>query len=361
MRKLLLFAWSAIALVACSHDTTESPELGTKTIYATLASDDDSRVELNERKQTVWTAGDQIVVNGPDDMTVWQFNGQTGDRSGSFTYTGYFNFPNYSSTYQFDRYYAYLYDGPVTLGHTPDGVALLFMTARQQQTYKKGSYGVGDSPIIGTSDDGENFTFKNMLGYLRLSIKGNQTLESILFQGNNQEILAGTFYAPINDLFNTTWHEGQSTQITLDCGDGVQLTDTPTDFYIVLPPMTFEKGFSVTLNFTDGSLYPKSTSKEIVIERNAILPMATFDLGGEVDWQIATIYHTGTTVSAPLVGNGSGTIDWGEGTVSLLGELTSFTYTDGKPSHTITVKAINADQLAIDGCSGITKLDLSNF
>lgn len=359
MQRTLIGALAALILTACSTDTTETPDLNTQDIYASIAPTLTTRVELNDQKQTVWTTGDQIVVHGPENMRLYEFNGETGDRNGTFTHIGNFNVTDYATKYACDRYYAYIYEGSATIG-TASGTPVLFMNAQATQSYKKESYGVGDNPILGTSDDGTNFSFQNMLGYLRLSITGDQAVQTITLTGNNNEVIAGQLYTPINNIPTIFWNT-KGTTITLDCGEGVQLTDTPTEFYIVVPPVTFTKGFTVTLNLTDGTIFPKSTSKAVTIERNTIQPMKHFATGGDVQWQIVTLYHTGTQVAAPLLNNATGYIEWGDGTTSILGEVTSFDYTDGAASHTITVKAANASTVELNSCAGITKLDLSNF
>lgn len=360
MQRTLILALAAFVLAACSKDTTETPNLSTQKIYASILLTETTRVELNANKQTVWTAGDQIVVHGPEDMRLYQFDGKTGDRNGTFTHIGNYNVADYAATFAFDRYYAYLHQGSVSIGKLANGTPVLFMFANATQSYQKGSYGASDNPIVGTSDDGVNFSFQNMLGYLRLSVTGDQVIQSITLTGNNEEVIAGQIFTPIDEIPTFYW-QTKGTTITLDCGEGVQLTDTPTEFYIVVPAVTFTKGFTATLNFTDGTNFPKSTSKSVTIERNTIQPMKSFATGGDIEWQVVTIEHTGSWVAAPLLGNASGYIEWGEGTTSLFGELTSFTYTDGAASHTITVKASNASTVELTSCTGITKLDVSNL
>ncbi|MBR5464958.1 MAG: membrane lipoprotein lipid attachment site-containing protein [Alistipes sp.] len=360
MRRTLLLAFAVFVLAACSKDTTETPDLSTDKIYASILPTDATRVELNANKQTVWTAGDYIVVPGPADMRLYQFDGQTGDRNGTFTYRGTYNVTNYATDYVFDRYYAYLRQETVSLGRLNNGTPVLFMDANSVQHYKKGSYGATDNLIVGASDDGKNFSFQNVLGYLRLSITGDKAVKSITLTGNNEEPIAGQIYCPISDIPNAYWYQKEST-ITLDCGTGVQLTDSPTEFYIVVPPVTFSKGFTVVLTFTDGSTYLKSTSKAVTIARNMIQPMKNFATNGEVQQQVVTIEHTGSWIAAPLLKNAMGSIEWGDGTTSLLDELTSFTYTDGAASHTITIKATNVTTVELTNCTGITKLDVSNL
>ena len=74
------------------------------------------------------------------------------------------------------------------------------------------------------------------------------------------------------------------TSITLDCGDGVRISTTEDDatvFGFVVPPITFESGFTIVINNTIDMTFSKSTTNVISIERNVIQPMAAFEV--EID------------------------------------------------------------------------------
>lgn len=317
-------------------------------------------MELNEKRQTVWNKGDKIFVSCNSYFREYTFDGKTGDRSGSFTHTANYGKPNASVNY--DKYYA-VHLTTYRYGWYNDGTPIFYTALPATQSYKKNSYGTDTNAMLGTSDDGTNFSFKNLYGYLRLSLTGNKLVDSIEISGNNNEILAGELKVS-NEAQLISWSEGTSSLITIDCGDGVQLTDIPTNFYVTLPTITFSSGISVKVNFTDGTVFPKSTSKSITISRNTIQPMATFDTGGEVEWQTVTIEHTGSTISAPILSGStaiSGYIYWGDDYMSEVNSLESYVYDDGLDSHTVTVKAMNASIFTINGCEGITEIDFTKF
>jgi hypothetical protein len=72
------------------------------------------------------------------------------------------------------------------------------------------------------------------------------------------------------------------TEVTLDCGEGIELGAEATEFYIALPPQTFENGFTVEIECYDSSSMTKATDNMVVIERNHILPMVEFDYEGYI-------------------------------------------------------------------------------
>ena len=80
--------------------------------------------------------------------------------------------------------------------------------------------------------------------------------------------------------------------------------------------------------------------------------------------QYLNITHEGETINIPTISGGSalsGYINLGDGSTSLLNLLTSYDYTDGKRSHSLSIVARDANKVVLNNCEGITKLDISNF
>ena len=360
MKRILAFACLVAVAAGCVREEVQEPlEAGHK-IYA-LIDGDDTKVQLNSARKTVWTAGDQITVLGEYvgyNYSEWTFDGQTGDRDGSFSLnsTGIFN------DLDFDKYHA-IY-GPYDGLNMIDERLVLFSKVLAAQTYIPGSYGLQANVMYGTSDDGTDFRFSNMLGYLRLSLTGDKVVDRIVLSGNDEETLAGNFYFFTDDFQTLHWNGNSSRRIVLDCGDeGVQLTNETVYFYFVLPPMTFGSGISVEVHFEDGSFYPQTTTKSLTIERNTILPMSEINTGDAL-WQTVSLYHTGELIYAPYFSGGtalSGMMVWGDGQTTVLGSVESHRFTDSQPFHTVQAKVKDADFFGLDSCEGISKIDLSGF
>ena len=365
MRRHLICAIATLFVAACTQDSiteVSNHTANVEHIYATFA--EDTRVELNSNKQTVWSEGDMIVRFANNVHDVWVFDGKTGDRSGSFSAYG-----SFSSYVNFDfgsKYYAlYSYENYEGVAYFNTGEPALFHTVKATQSYKPNSYDPTSNIMLGESSNGTNFTFRNLMGYLRLSLTGEKAVKYITLTGNNNEILNGRRYVKYDDMEQMAWYDNTSTTTKLDCGeDGVQLTDRPTEFYFTLAPTLFSKGISVEVHFTDGTTYPISTSKQINITRNTIQPMATVNVGGEIDWQMIILKHYGTIVYAPYLLGGStlsGYIDWGDGNTSDINIYSSYKYGDNAAQHDIVVKTINATCVYLESCEGISEIDLTNF
>lgn len=370
MKRILLYILALATLASCTQDAAVEEsrmDSAENKIYASIDatedgedSDSDTRVELNNKKQTVWTAGDQIMTFSNDGFRLWQFDGKTGDRSGSFTHVSNLGTPD-TSFVNYDKYYA-VYLSDMTYAAFNDKSPAFFTTLPSTQTYKAQSYGLNTNAMLGTSSDGKDYNFKNLFGYLRLSITGGKMVDNIVIKSRNNEIIAGQFY--FNKTGALVYNDNGSYSITLDCGNGVLLTDIPTEFYFTLPPVILSKGITVTINYTDGTVFTQSTTKSITIQRNTIQPMKTFDTGGEVTWQQVIIKHTGNKIYTPFFYGSSalsGFIYWGDDYMTEINGVQSYTYDDGMASHTITTKTMEASAIEFNSCQGISEIDLTNF
>lgn len=83
---------------------------------------------------------------------------------------------------------------------------------------------------------------------------------------------------------------GASNSVTLNCGSGVQLSESKTtEFILSLPPVLFSKGFAVTVTDIDGKTYTVESDKGNTVRRSSILVMPAFKLGSSQIAPVATI------------------------------------------------------------------------
>ena len=372
MRRFFILTLLAIVVSACTKteiDAERPTAVEEEVIYATIEDGEQTRVELNANKQTVWTKGDQIVRFGDNVYDVWKFNGNTGDRSGSFS-----KVKDWSSSqkYTYDgKYYAiYPYTNFYSLGTFTSGSVAGYFEVFPEQTYHYNSYDPNSNVMLGVGESGTEFRFQNLMGYLRLSLTGDKCVKSITFEGNDTiDVLTGLRYIKLVNPSTSGWYREGGTSVVLMCGDGVQLTDEPTHFYISLIPQIFDHGFNITVTFTDGTTYSKIRKKQIYIGRNAIYPMGTIDTSAEIEWQTVTIKHSGERVSTPIFYGGYltplikfGYINWGDNIITSFKDAMEYhIYGDGKSSHTVTVKTKDANFIRLNSCAGISEIDLTNF
>lgn len=366
MKRHFLFALATLMTVACAQMEPTAPDQeevaaeNQQTIYVSI-EDESTRVQLNSKLQTVWNNGDVVVSLSPGGKANWwEFKGNTGARSGQLTNTarGSFNDPGLDTHYAV--YPDSAFEGYGTVGSAP----ALLATLPDVQYYEEGSYGIGSNILIGTSDNGTDFTFRNISAFLRLNLTGSRKVAGIYLKGNDSENMAGVYYFLAKDISRYAWYQASNTELYLNCGDGVQLTDTPTPFYFSVMPGTFAKGITVTVCFTDGTSVQKSTSKSVEFERNAILPMATVATDN-VSWSTIEVEHTSDSFKAPLLYGGTsltGNIWWGDGSQSsLLDASGTHLYWDNQPSHTVVIKSDGASSVEFSSLKGVTEINFSNF
>ena len=159
-----------------------------------------------------------------------------------------------------------------------------------EQNYAEGSFANGAFPMVAVTEtlSDHNLKFKNILGALKLQLKGTQTVKSITVKGRNNEKLSGaatvTAYASnLAPAITMTTNDDASKSVTLNCGDGVQLSEsTATDFIIALPPVLFSQGFTVTVTDSDEQTYEITANVANTVLRSSVLTMPAIILGDEI-------------------------------------------------------------------------------
>ena len=236
----------------------------------------ESRTYVEEGNLLRWTKGDQISLFVESTLnSQYQFDGETGDNAGTFSPVS----QSFETGNDLTAHYAvYPYASSIKISDS----GIISATLPAEQSYAENSFGVGDNTMVAVTQNTNDMflKFKNVGGYLKLQLYGDDvTIKSITLKGNNKEKLAGK--ASITPVYGEdptiSMAEDATETITYNCGDGVKIgstKETATAFWIVVPPTTFEKGFTITIMDINGFEFTKSTSNEISINRNVIKPMS---------------------------------------------------------------------------------------
>ena len=277
--------------------------------------------ELNESRTYVeggnllrWTTGDQIsLFEGYTFNSKYQFDGETGDNGGTFSPIGNaFGTGNNLAA----NYAVYPYDSNMKI--TENGV--ISVTLPTEQNYAENSFGLGANTMVAITEDTDDtfLKFKNVGSYLKLQLYGDDvTVKSITLTGNNHEKIAGK--ATITPAYNQdptiSMADDATNSITLDCGDGVKIgstAETATAFWMVVPPTVFEKGITVTMKDIKDRMFVKTTTKELVIERNVVKPMVTVKVKPESPYLTFIANDTQTLTMSKAVDKLEYSVDGGE-------------------------------------------------
>ena len=289
MKKLfsLLCASMLLAAIGCRQiEPLVEQELGDGPEFTARVEDFDipSKTSLDNGSSVVWSAGDQTAIfQGKSVADKYQVKDESvGTKNGTFTIVTKGD-GSPASTFQTNiALYPYeeglectaVIEDSEVASYTITGV-----TIPSVQTYVAGSF-PDESFLMAAVTEGLSdhiLRFRNLCGGMKLQLKGSMTVKSIMIQGHESERLSGdatvTVYqdgtAPVLEM-----SDDASVTVTLDCGEGVHLSeDSATEFTISLPPTQFAKGFTVSIIGTDGTVGRIVTSKKNSVGRSFIHTM----------------------------------------------------------------------------------------
>lgn len=292
MKRYCLYLLSILVLVSCSKEQdaiTNNVVNYSPKFYAEI-DNALTRTYVNDALKVCWNENDKLSVFTSTVNQMYQFDGNTGDSEGTFSGVEM----NNSSTgfyLSVDANYAvYPFCEETTI--SSDGILTFYLP--QNQVYAKSSFGINSNPMIAVTENKNDtyLSFKNICGYLKLSLYGdNITAKSIRLEGNSNERISGKanisiFYGqePIISLADDALYT-----VTLDCQDGVQIGKSAceaTEFLFVVPPVTFENGFTIIIEDVNGNKYTKSTKNKIEIKRNVISNMTASEIEQRLEYQL---------------------------------------------------------------------------
>lgn len=286
MNRFIYTLFATISFVACTQSSFD--ELSAirsehiEPLIVGFEEAEDTRIELNDVLQTVWTAGDMVSVFYRSDANQkWLFNGETGARIAELhcVEEGVKSQTNSRVVVVYPYNAEYIYSN-----NTGD----IELSLPATQHYLRGSYGLGDNLMVSQSEFTQ-FSLKNVCGWLRIELTGKgQRVESISLKGNNGEQVAGKIYvdtATAESTYSSDVNNSSDTVVktlSIDCGDGVSLSSEVTSFYFSLPPQRFTKGITVEIKCEGYKPMTLSTANEVNITRNHILPMQSVEYSSDI-------------------------------------------------------------------------------
>ena len=258
---------------SCTNDleiTMNEKQLSFSSINASMADLPTSRTHLENDGRVVWEVNDQVGIFSDTQTEPVLFTcASVDDSKASFTSNNEVSGNNFYAFYPYEN------------SNVEDDEWTYTLSSNTQ--YTPGTY-FRQSPMIAKSNT-NNFKFKHTCGIIRFSITGTQSIQSLVLEGNNGEIIAGTGIVDLNSeipVFTIPSDASDaSTSINMSV-NGVQLSETGTDFYFIVPEVEFSKGLRLTINYFDenGAFHYtiKSTTKKIVISKSVMKSFSVFDV-----------------------------------------------------------------------------------
>ena len=260
----IVLAIAALALQACQL-IEESFKIGlTATMEPTAIATKTSLSPTGTSGYDVlWSTGDKIgvYIDGATAPTPFTLTSGAGTTTASFSGEGIGS--NYLAFY------------PQSMLSSRSGNTLN-ITIPSEQTYVPGSFDEDTYPMVASSGSPQ-LQFRNICSIVRISLIGTQTVSKIVFQTNDPSVkVSGAASVNVSSPSapTITMAANASDNVVLNTGS-VQLSDTPTDFYFVLPPQTYTGGFKVRV-YSGEEYIEKSYDSDFTMVRSMVHRAAVF-------------------------------------------------------------------------------------
>lgn len=285
MKKIIYFVCILIVAIACQTKEMSDPSQNCKTIYASIDDNSPTKISLSEDGKVLWSEDDMIAVFDKAGYDIYFY-----DIDEEYVGKNYAEFVLRASSPKDE------------LGALDHNVAVYpyfpYDCMKSETVYGAYELSLGvhgayhcstpadlqDEWLMAAVSEDNNYKFKNILGAVKLQLKGTQKIRSLTFSGNGSENVSGsavvTVYSDGSDpeimMIGNDEYYSKICEIWFD---NVQLNeDVSTDFIIPLPPMDFNDGFTVTVIDEDDKYYALTTDRKQSVRRSEILVMPAVEL-----------------------------------------------------------------------------------
>ena len=268
-RILNIFLMSSLALTAACADEEPQYEAVSTTLFARMDEDPVTKTFLSGPVSGVyhnlWSDDDEIgVFVGENTVSKFSLKNGAGTSKGEFQ--GEFKDPNGVSMEK-----TAVYPFAIVNGKSGSSVSV---TLPEEQLYKADNIADGALPMVAVAN-GSELNFKNLCSVLKISMTGSLTVNSITFTANNSNVKVSGDASVDTGNTTLTMADNAGSRLVLKC-DGVKLSDTTTEFFIVVPSQTYTGGFSLIID-TDNGKVLKSITSDVSIKRSELYRITPFE------------------------------------------------------------------------------------
>ena len=168
-------------------------------------------------------------------------------------------FIRFTDVYSYDSHWDHCYMlWPYSEGVQAVSEGVFSVTVPQDQGYCPGGPDPAVNLYVGVTETpaSENVEFHAAVGYLKLNVCGTSRIRSATLKGNAEEILAGEGVLTAGyGKIPTLSMRDTLTSIRLDLGDGVVPPAQGVDLWFCLPPVSFSKGLTITIETYAGLIH----------------------------------------------------------------------------------------------------------
>lgn len=268
----------ATAIASCATESFFDESINEKSFYGEVSlwatfSDEGTKSVLGEGGAVLWSPKDSVSVfygNQYQQGQMTKFVSDNSSPASSARFSG--NLPTTSSSEGSDEYYYAFYPYDDNTYFSYGDVSYTFPNV---QFAKKGTFGPRAFPSFARSKDKQMF-FYNVCGGIKLTVT-KQGIQKISFKSNDEEKLSGKCWISFDE--NERPHiyyfqDDASGTVDLIAPEGGFEVGAP--YYIILPPNTYSKGFTVTF-YTASEKAVRNIDKSVTIERSIFSRLSNAD------------------------------------------------------------------------------------
>lgn len=281
MKRIYSYVFAAVAMfaaVSCQKENAiDAPEVNEEAFAITAVANADTKTALVDGVKTYWTSTDALTVF---DATASnrKFTTDITENSASAKFTtSTFVLPENLETAMLLAVY------PYTEGATTDfstAITGLELPATQQAVAGGFDSDATIAFALGGLADQHNLKFNNVYGLFEFVVNEDNVKE-VAIRANGGEKIAGPVSLALNGTLVAA--EGAVSEVTLE-GDFVK----GSTYYVALIPGTYASGITVSF---DGEEV-KSTSNEVVLEKNQIRGMGELKLPETSEWSLCGTFNS---------------------------------------------------------------------
>jgi len=242
------------------------------------------------RYSIFWYKDDRVSIFYDDTYNhQYKFLGRDGNTAGEFEViprSGYTTAQPLETGYSYSIF-PYNYDNACDT----EGKLTVVIPEKQEYYSPEDDYrGIGARLLMVAVDvTGEQeFVYKHVGCYIGVRLMGDGvSVKSITLRGNNSETIAGYPIVQFDENQDPVMHfdprdRDNSKSITMELSDPVELNmDDYTYFWLIVPPITFEEGFTLTVEDSEGGSFVKEYSSSVTLKRKAFYTLSlTVDPSG---------------------------------------------------------------------------------
>ena len=296
MKKIVLSAFAAFALIGCNTGQIEEPVVPSEeremVFHAVCGADDaGTRTVRQEDGKVFWSPGEKISI----------FQGNQDEGGAMFTSTNttdaqYADFKGTLSGQSGDYWALYPYN---VESWCYDG-SYVVTTFTNQQKAVAGSF--PDNLYIALARSGTtDLSFKHPLGGIKFSVLSSGIKRATL-KAIGGESLAGSLMALDFDnngkaFVGACWYPWDYIELTPEDGG----TFVPGEaYYFVTVPVTMAKGFYILFEKQDGTVFTRTVDKSVTVSRATFRTLMEADKGAT--WATPTLNYSPSAISVSSAG-----------------------------------------------------------